>query len=162
MDEDLDLTAFHEAGHAFMTVFLGGHLRSVTIEPDRDDGPARFGDTQLGWDLEQFSPSEVCSRVVQVALAGPVAEMLQRGEALHPGFVGEWASDWRIAWDAAQTLIRDEKKRLRFIEQEAVRLYRFLNQEPYWSALAAIADNLLAHETLEGEQVLEIVQDWLE
>ncbi len=29
------------------------------------------------------------------------------------------------------------------------------------SALAAIVDNLLAHETLDGEQVVEIVQAWL-
>lgn len=42
-------TAYHEAGHAFMAVFLGGQVLSLTIEPDRDDGPERFGDAQIAW-----------------------------------------------------------------------------------------------------------------
>jgi hypothetical protein len=42
-----------------------------------------------------------------------------------------------------------------------VKLHRFLQQDEYWAALAAIVDNLLAHETLEGEEVEDIVRQWL-
>ncbi|MCA9165229.1 MAG: hypothetical protein KDA62_19690, partial [Planctomycetales bacterium] len=76
-------------------------------------------------------------------------------------FVAEWADDWRLAWDAAATLIADERRRVHYLEQTTLRLHRRLDQEPYWSALAALADNLLAHETLEGEQIDEIVAEWL-
>jgi len=31
----------------------------------------------------------------------------------------------------------------------------------HWAALAAIVDNLLAHETLEGEDVEDIMRQWL-
>ena len=36
-----------------------------------------------------------------------------------------------------------------------------MDAEPNWSAVAALADSLLAHETLEAEDVKEIVSDWL-
>ena len=42
-----------------------------------------------------------------------------------------------------------------------MKLYRLLQQDEYWAALAAIVDNLLAHETLEGEEVEDIVRQWL-
>ena len=48
------------------------------------------------------------------------------------------------------------------MEKATARLYRLLDREDHWTALAAIVDNLLAHETLEGEQVEEIVAAWLE
>ena len=41
-----ELTAYHEAGHAFVAISVGVNVRSVTIRPDDDDGPERFGDTQ--------------------------------------------------------------------------------------------------------------------
>ena len=49
--------AYHEAGHAFMATYLGGRVRSVTITPDNDDGPDRFGDAQV-------SSEAVCSECV--------------------------------------------------------------------------------------------------
>ncbi|MCA9155895.1 MAG: hypothetical protein KDA38_13955 [Planctomycetales bacterium] len=158
MDE---LTAYHEAGHVLVALLLGAEIHSATIDPDRDDGPERHGDTQIVWRNDGSSPREMAERAVQVALAGPVAERLYGGEPFHPGFVAEWADDWRLAWDAAATLIADERRRVHYLEQTTLRLHRRLDQEPYWSALAALADNLLAHETLEGEQIDEIVAEWL-
>ena len=55
----------------------------------------------------------------------------------------------------------DERKRLKYLEQVSVQLYHRLIEDDLWAALAALADNLLAHETLEGEQVEEIVGEWL-
>jgi ATP-dependent Zn protease len=70
----MEETAYHEAGHAFMAVFLGGQVHSLTIEPDRDDGPQRFGDAQVIWRRGGMSVKEYQNKQVLVALAGPITE----------------------------------------------------------------------------------------
>jgi ATP-dependent Zn protease len=156
-----EISAYHEAGHAFMAIYVGARVRSVTIEPDRDDGPDRHADIQVEWPLSQFTNRELHEKSVLVALAGPVAEMIHRGEPYHPGFVAEWSADWKAAWDAAAPLLPAERKRLAYLEERTVHLYRLLDRDDHWAALAAIVDNLLAHETLEGEEVEDIVRQWL-
>ena len=156
-----EINAYHEAGHAFMAIYVGARVRSVTIDPDWDDGPNRHADIQVEWPLDQFTDRELHEKSVQVALAGPVAEMIHSGEPYHPGFVAEWAADWKAAWEAAARLIAAERKRLAYLEQMAVRIHRLLDQEHHWAALAAIVDNLLTHETLEGDEVEEIMRQWL-
>ena len=156
-----ETSAYHEAGHAFMAIYVGARVRSVTIDPDWDDGPDRYADTQVEWPLSQFADAQLCLKSIQVALAGPVAEMIHSGEPYHPGLVAEWASDWTDAWQNAGSLVSSERDRLRFLEQTVVELYRLLDQPLCWAALAAIVDSLLAHETLDGNEVEDIVRQWL-
>ena len=156
-----EISAYHEAGHAFMAIYVGARVRSVTIEPDRDDGPERYAEIQVEWPIDQFSEREIHEKSVLVALAGPVAEMLYSGDPYHPGLVAEWSADWQLAWAAAAPLFPAERKRLAALEQTSIELYRLLDREDHWAALAAIVDNLLAHETLEGEEVEDIVRQWL-
>jgi hypothetical protein len=144
-----------------MALLLGGVVKQVTIEPDNDDGPERHGDTQVLWRRSAMSDKEFAQIVVQVCLAGPVAEMIYSGDPYHPGLVAEWAADWREAWEAAKPLHTDERMRLKYLEDVSIQLYRRLKADNWWAALAALADNLLAHETLEAEQVEEIVGAWL-
>ena len=82
-------------------------------------------------------------------------------EPYHPGFVAEWAADWQDAWEAAAGVVPDQKQRLAYREQATSQRYRLLRRDENWAALAAITDELLAHETIEGEQVEEIMQRWL-
>src|ERR1700730_1769160 len=105
-----ELIAYHEAGHALMALLLGGEVRLVTIEPDNDDGPDRYGDTQVLWRRAGTSEKEFAQKAVQVSLAGPVAEMIYSGDPYHPGLVAEWAADWRQAWEAAIPLQPDERR----------------------------------------------------
>jgi ATP-dependent Zn protease len=156
-----EIVAYHEAGHALMALVLGGEVQIVTIDPDRDDGPHREGDTQVLWRRSRDGEKEYARKAVEVSLAGPVAEMIYSGDPYHPGLVAEWAADWREAWEAAMPLFADERKRLRYLEDVSIRLYHRLQDEDLWAALASLADHLLAHETLEGEQVEEIVSEWL-
>lgn len=156
-----ELIAYHEAGHALMAVMLGGKVKQVTIEPDDDDGPDRQGDTQVLWRRSGISDDEFAKIAVQVSLAGPVAEMIYSGDPYHPGLVAEWAADWREAWEAATPLHPVERQRLEYLEQVSIQLYHRLKQDDLWAALASLADNLLAHETLDCEQVDEIMEDWL-
>lgn len=157
----MEITAYHESGHAVMAIHVGAEVHSVTVDPDWDDGPQRLGDTQIIWETTGLSEREYHEKRILVALAGPVAEMLYTGDAFHPGMVSEWAADWSEAWEAAAILQPDRQNRLAFLEQTAAELYRVLNSQAFWSALAALADNLLAHETLESEQVEDIVHRWL-
>jgi ATP-dependent Zn protease len=156
-----EISAYHEAGHAFMAIYVGARVRQVTIEPDRDDGPERHAEIQVEWPLDQFITRELQEKSVLVALAGPVAEMIHCGEPYHPGFVAEWATDWRAAWEAAAPLAPAQRKRLSYLEQTTAQLDRLLDRDDHWAALAAIVDNLLAHETLEGEEVEDIMRQWL-
>lgn len=154
-----ELIAYHEAGHALVAHLLGGRVKQVTIDPDHDDGPARTGDTQVRWrrvtDERQFAQN-----VVQVCLAGPVAEMIYSGDPYHPGVIPEWAADWRDAWIAAQPLFPDERQRLRYLEEVSIALYHRLRRDDVWNALAAIADHLLAYDTLEAAEFRELISEW--
>jgi ATP-dependent Zn protease len=161
-EEQLEETAYHESGHAFAAANFGGRVRSLSIRPDRDDGPERFGDVTVVWPQGQMSPREFQNKLVLVALSGPVAEMIYRGEPLHPGFVAEWADDWRSAWAAAEPLIPDERQRLALLEEAARELHKFLSRDDSWAAIAALADNLLAYEVLESEQIHEILSAWMQ
>jgi ATP-dependent Zn protease len=155
-----EITAYHEAGHAFVAHYVGARVRSVTIEPDWDDGPLRHADVQIEWPRGRFSEREFAERSVLVALAGPVTEMIHRGEPYHPGFVAEWAADWQLAWEAAARLVPRERKRLAFLEQSTVELYRVLDHATHWAAVAALVDELLAHETLDAEMVEASLANW--
>lgn len=153
--------AYHEAGHALVAYLLGGQVRSVTIEPDRDDGPERQGDTQILWRRRGVSDRDYAQAAVQVCLAGPVAEMIYSGDPYHPGLVAEWSADWREAWQLAELLAPDDRRRLKYLEDVSIRLYRQLKDDEYWAPLASLADNLLAHETLDEEHVTDIIREWL-
>lgn len=152
-------TAYHEAGHALMATLLGGSVHHVTIEPDNDDGPARYGDTLVSWPGFR-DPRALLQAEILVLLSGPIAEMLYRGEPLHPGFVPEWAEDWRQAWERAGTFVAEPQRRLRQMEQWLKQLYQEFDRPAFWAAVAALADELLAHETLDQEMVEETVAQW--
>ena len=161
MDDDLELTAYHEAGHAFVAAYAGGRVQRVTLEPDWDDGPDRFGDTQVAWSRRRFAPSELAEKLVLVALAGPVAEMIYRGEPLHPALVAEWRHDWAQAWDEGAGVVPDERRRTRWLEARVTGLHGLLSDDAHWEALAGVADHLLAYETLDEEMFAEVVGNWL-
>lgn len=113
------------------------------------------------WRRSRISDKEFAKKAVQVSLAGPVAEKIYSGDPYHPGLVVEWAADWREAWEAAVLLHPSERQRLAYLEQVSIQLYHRLKEDDLWAALASLADHLLAHETLEGGQVEEIVGEWL-
>ena len=76
--------------------------------------------------------------------------------------MAQWAEDWRSAWEAACELEGNELRRLRMLELETKHLVHQLQDDEIWAAIAELADNLLAHETLDAEQIEEITSQWLD
>ena len=158
MDEEL--TAFHEAGHAYAAIFVGARVQSVTIDPDNDDGPDRSGDTVILWDRQRFSQRDMAEKAAWVALAGPVAEMIYRQEPFHPAVVAEWQQDWITAFESLDH-VTDIQHRLAQLERYTIELFQTFSDGSHWAAIGAIADSLLAHETLEEDMLREIVDQWI-
>lgn len=159
-DREHEITAWHESGHAFAAAWLGGLIESVSVDPDADDGPQRFGEIVVRWDRHRFSRQDVADRSVMVALSGPVVEMIHSGDVRHPATVPEWSEDWSLAWAAADS-ITGKAKRLAHLEGVTRDLYSVLSGHQHWAAIGAIVDHLLAHDSLEGETVHEIVSEWI-
>jgi ATP-dependent Zn protease len=158
----MELLAYHEAGHALIAHYLGGRVRRVSIETEWDENLRAEGDTEVLWPVGQMTGGEFQEAGVLVTLAGPVAEMLYSGETYHPALAAEWANDWHEATRLAGEFIPTLALRMKYLEAQIRRLWKLLDDEPLWSALAALADALLAHETLDEEQVVDTLAVWLE
>ena len=155
-----EITAFHEAGHVYAAIYVGANVQSVTIDPDRDDGPNRTGDTVVVWDRRRFSQHDLMEKGAWVALAGPVAEMIHSERPFHPAGIAEWRQDWETAFECC-TNIRNIQQRIAKLEQITIDLYEVFSRDQHWAVIGAIADNLLAHETLDQEMLEEIVEPWI-
>ena len=57
--------------------------------------------------------------------------------------------------------ISNTQLRIAQLEKITIDLYEAFSQDQHWAAIGAIADNLLAHETLDQEMLEEIVEPWI-
>jgi hypothetical protein len=154
-----ELTAWHEAGHAWAALVVGAKVHSVSIAPDDDDGPRRFGDTVIHWSRRRFAGKRLAVELCRVALAGPVAEMLYSGRPFHPGTVSEWSQDWLAALEA-MNFIPERQRRMALLEQTTIDLYERFSDDFHWQAISAIAEQLLAHEILDEELLQDAIGPW--
>jgi hypothetical protein len=162
MDDDDTLTAYHEAGHAVVGYALGGRIETICLGGDGDDDlPKRFGDCRVNWGPVDASADWQLQREVMTLLAGPVAEMIYRGERLHPAWFGPWTEDWRSAFERAVVMAKDPQRRTRVLEQLIVNLHDLMKSDDCWAAIAAVADELLAHEFLDQEQIVDTLEFWV-
>ena len=162
LDDDETLTAYHEAGHAVIAHVLGGSVDGLQLGGDIDDLLGdRFGDCRVIWGAVDPLCDWQRQREVLTLLAGPVAEMVYRGESLHPAGFGPWQDDWQRAWALCESFTPDSRSRIGFLERLLQQLSVEMQREPCWAAIAAIADELLAHESLDADQVAEILGFWI-
>ena len=162
MDEET-LTAYHESGHAVIGYALGGTVQGMQLGGDEDDClPARFGDCRIHWGRVDPNLDWQRKREILTVLAGPVAEMVYREESYHPAVFGPWKHDWEQAWQTATPMWGDERQRMRGLEIIIVELKRRIQLEQVWAAVAALADELVAHEMLEEERVEDVLSFWFQ
>lgn len=152
-DEEEIRTAYHEAGHCVLAVLHGAIASKASIACEE---PHYHGKVSIVW----RNDSPLVDRLI-VALAGPVAEMIYRSEPLHPGFIREWAEDWKMAWSLARPHATSDIVCLKMLEQLVAGLYRSLSEDRVWAAIAAVQDLLMAHEEIEHEQIAYEVRAWL-
>ena len=159
--DDETLTAYHESGHAVVAYALGGTVQGMQLNGEADDWlPARFGECRIQWGRVELDLDWQRKREILTILAGPVVEMVYRGETFHPAFYGPWKHDWDQAWRTATLMWSNEKQRMRALENVMVELRRQVQLERVWAAIAALADELVAHEMLEEEFVEDILGFW--
>lgn len=162
MDDEETLTAYHEAGHAVIGYALGARIEAVRLGGEADDYlPERFGDCLVNWGPISPDCDWQRQREIMTILAGPVAEMIYRGEKLHPAAFEPWQDDWRLAFSLSQSIHPNPVRRTRWLEMMIVEMHQRMNDEICWAAIAAVADELLAHEALEEEQLYETLSFWI-
>jgi len=165
---DVDLTtinAYHESGHAVMAIVLGGCVERITIEPHFDDGPLRYGETITSWPwlAQDATPSKHrISAEIAVSLAGPVAEMIYLNERFSIEAIEEWSLDCRTANQLASQVASSPVSKNELLRESESIVRERLNEPQTWSAVAALSDELLAHETLEKDQIHDVTFFWLQ
>ena len=151
--EDLERTNYHEAGHCVMAIVCGATVERATIAPE-EDGYHGLVDIHWASDARRID-------LLSVALAGPVAEMIYRGEPYHPGGVPEWAHDWGQAWKLCRPRMRNDADCMKYLENLTSKLYRQFSDQRWWGAISAVRDLLDAHEELEHEDIEYEVLHWI-
>ena len=164
-DSDEVLTAYHEAGHAVIAYALGGTVHSVQLGGESDDWlPERFGDCRIHWEgvsHRQSLARRQRQREVLTILAGPVAEMIYSGQSYHPAHFGPAKGDWDLAWTLVAPILPSVPQRTRYLEEITLELHRRMQSDDLWAAISAVADELMAHEFLERDQLAETLGFWM-
>ena len=97
----------------------------------------------------------------KTALAGPVAEQIYDGNAPEIRITVESSSDWVYASTYAERFIRERAKRTAYLFAIAEEIRDLYRNDDVWAAVASTADELLAHEQLEGEELQDTIEFWL-
>jgi ATP-dependent Zn protease len=145
--------AFHEAGHALMRMLFYRDLRRVTIFPDKTGGSFCEGIPQF-WKPDDVNVGQHHMEYAAIALAGKTAMALfclcdackKEDEAIEA--LGGGDDEESYASHTAH--ISDELKQQHSLATTAL-LQRHRQQ------LDAIVEALLAHQTLSGSEVFEVM-----
>lgn len=163
IDDDETITAYHEAGHAVIAWALGARVTALGLsqatefDDDPDGLPRSFGQCHISWGRVAAESPDQKMRELMTSLAGPIAEKIYTGDAID---ADACAMDLATARDRLRGLPADRVARV--WNAAVTQLNRALNQELYWAAVSALADEIQLGDELEPEQVESIITFWLD
>lgn len=160
MSDELEstITAYHEAGHVLLAEYYGGLVVFASILPSDDTGIRAHGLTRAAWPPADNAKKRA-AQLANVALAGPVVEMIYTDEQYCPTILREWWTDWLAAAAAIQDAIDrpiSEQHQTQLLSALVRELITFFSRDAVWDRVAIIADQLEAHESLEENQLCEL------
>jgi hypothetical protein len=162
-------TAIHEAGHAVLQTALGIGCKSVSIEPDHDEGTAGHVVHGGAWGKQAETPGEHDDDVASLRIFAEDAFLLRHAIADYAGAEAvRRAAPRRKDWKrGAESDYREAAFRLNEITEDAKSidlLFKYAQRrctllvKHYWPEIQAVADALLKSRTLPAEQVLDIIR----
>jgi hypothetical protein len=142
----LKATAYHEAGHAVMALFLGRPIQKVTIAP----GKSAIGDPHLGMCHIKKEPGKGSKDwfedEIMILLAGMVAESQITGQYCAAGA----AQDLRYVRRFLQSRAESDRQIERLERRLLSKTENHLSDATLWTAVESIAAELLKSETISG------------
>jgi len=152
MDEEsasafaLKATAYHEAGHAVMAMYLGRAVQKVTIVPGQSHlGAQRLGACHLQKGRSRGS-HDFLEDEVMILLAGMVAESQITGQYCQQGA----AQDLRFVRRMLQSRNDGERQIQRLEKRLLNKTEHHLLDAQHWRAVENIAAELIRCETISG------------
>ena len=140
----LEATAHHEAGHAVAAYLRNRRFTSVSIVSGGETlGQCVFGrkPREIHLDVESYGKTrERIETLIMVAMAGVIAEYLLTGRRNWRGA----QSDLHDATNCAAYVVSDEREMRAYLRWLWERTRNLLSAEPHWSAVKALAAELLA------------------
>lgn len=138
---ELTATAYHEAGHAVVALFLGRPVHEVTIEPNS----LRLGQCRLN--KGNFKPSkDVLEGEILILLAGVAAEARYRGDYRWEGAVSDLRQVRHFSSMRATNIRQVERLEQRLLNK----VEHILSQAGPWLAVEEIARELISRTTISG------------
>ncbi|MDA1265753.1 MAG: hypothetical protein O2816_11795 [Planctomycetota bacterium] len=148
----VEVAAWHEAGHALAAHLCGGVVRELTLESEFE---GLEGHVAVAWPVADRV--EDARRQVLVALAGPIAELVHRGEALQDdaSVLQAWRQDWQRTAEHLARLSCEPAERIALRDQMVTRLFATFEDPLGYERLARIAEALDAHGLLDADACAE-------
>lgn len=146
--------AIHEAGHACVSILTGRRLESVTIIPNNNSlGTCFNGDDNLDESMDDVTNGLIILRGILILLAGVAAEAVMLN-------ISPKDSRGKDDYDKAREIIEkpnDGFDKVRW-DDATKRVFDIVKNPLVQRKIKAVADALMEHKTLTGEQVKKIME----
>jgi len=156
-DKELEITAYHEAGHAVMAIFHKRQFRFVTIDSKEKEGVAGFVRYEP-FGISQPVDSRIrikYERQIMITLAGPAAEYIFTGNYELSFDVAE--TDFKNTYELTSRICDSENEELPFVSWLNTRTNNILKDPAIWPCVEALAEELLKVKRLNYRKARELV-----